>query len=72
MPAEPIIDRQLLEKLERLTIRWQKSFRGVVGGHNVSRFSGPGRSFSTTAISIRATICGRSTGAPTCASRSCY
>lgn len=45
MPAEPIIDRQLLEKLERLTIRWQKSFRGVVGGHNVSRFSGPGQEF---------------------------
>jgi len=45
MPAEPIIDRQLLEKLERLTIRWQKSFRGVVGGHNVSRWSGPGQEF---------------------------
>lgn len=45
MPAEPIIDRQLLEKLERLTIHWQKSFRGVVGGHNVSRFSGPGQEF---------------------------
>ncbi|MCL4792985.1 MAG: DUF58 domain-containing protein [Bryobacteraceae bacterium] len=45
MAAEPIIDRQMLEKLERLTIRWQKSFRGVVGGHNVSRFSGPGQEF---------------------------
>lgn len=41
----PIIDRQLLEKLERLTIRWQKSFRGLVGGHNPSRYSGPGQEF---------------------------
>jgi uncharacterized protein (DUF58 family) len=44
MPA-PIIDRALLEKLERLTIRWQKSFRGLVGGHNPSRYSGPGQEF---------------------------
>lgn len=40
-----LIDRQLLEKLERLTIRWQKSFRGLVGGHNPSRYSGPGQEF---------------------------
>jgi uncharacterized protein (DUF58 family) len=44
MPA-PLIDRQLLERLERLTIHWQKSFRGLVGGHNESRFSGPGIEF---------------------------
>ena len=44
MPA-PFIDRQLLERLERLTIHWQKSFRGLVGGHNESRFSGPGIEF---------------------------
>lgn len=42
---ETIIDRQFLEKLERLTIHWQKSFPGLVGGHNVSRFSGPGQEF---------------------------
>ena len=42
---DPIIDRQLLEKLERLTIQWQKSFRGIVGGHNTSRYSGPGQEF---------------------------
>lgn len=44
MPA-PLIDRQLLERLERLTIHWQKSFRGLVGGHNTSRFSGTGVEF---------------------------
>ena len=44
MPAT-IIDRQLLERLERLTIFWQKSFRGLVGGHNDSRYSGPGIEF---------------------------
>jgi len=44
MPA-PLIDRQLLERLERLTIHWQKSFRGLVGGHNESRHSGPGIEF---------------------------
>jgi len=43
--AAPIIERQLLEKLERLTIRWQKSFRGLVGGHNASRYAGPGQEF---------------------------
>ena len=44
MPT-PLIDRQLLERLERLTIHWQKSFRGLVGGHNTSRFSGAGVEF---------------------------
>ncbi len=45
MPSEPLLDRDFLEKLERLTIRWQKSFAGLVGGHNMSRFSGPGQEF---------------------------
>ncbi|MDQ6666158.1 MAG: DUF58 domain-containing protein [Acidobacteriota bacterium] len=46
MPAAvPLLDRQFLEKLERLTIHWQKSFPGLVGGHNVSRFSGGGQEF---------------------------
>lgn len=39
------IDRAFLEKLERLTIRWRKSFPGLVGGHNASRFAGPGQEF---------------------------
>ena len=39
------IERAFLERLERLTIHWQKSFPGIVGGHNASRFSGPGQEF---------------------------
>jgi uncharacterized protein (DUF58 family) len=45
MAREPLIDQKFLEKLERLTIHWQKSFAGLVGGHNVSRFSGAGQEF---------------------------
>lgn len=41
----PLIDSAFLHKLERLAIRWQKSFPGLVGGHNVSRFSGSGQEF---------------------------
>ena len=43
--AQPLIDRELLEKLERLTIHWQKSLPGLVGGHNTSRFAGAGQEF---------------------------
>ena len=39
------IERAFLERLERLTIHWQKSFPGIVGGHNSSRFSGGGQEF---------------------------
>lgn len=42
---EPIVDRHFLEKLERLTLHWQKSFNGLVGGHNASRFAGAGQEF---------------------------
>src|SRR5271170_3915741 len=45
MPSAPLIDNALLEKLERLTIHWQKSLPGLVGGHNTSRFAGPGQEF---------------------------
>jgi len=45
MAEVPLLDREFLEKLERLTIHWQKSFAGLVGGHNASRFSGPGQEF---------------------------
>ncbi len=41
----PLLERELLEKLERLTVRWRKSFAGLVGGHNLSRFAGPGQEF---------------------------
>src|SRR4030088_3762825 len=45
MPSAPLLDRQFLEKLERLTIHWEKSFSGLVGGHNISHFAGPGQEF---------------------------
>ena len=45
MVQTPLIDRQFLEKLERLTIHWQRSFTGLVGGHNISRFPGAGQEF---------------------------
>lgn len=41
----PLIDSAFLQKLERLAIQWQKSFPGLVGGHNMSRFSGSGQEF---------------------------
>jgi uncharacterized protein (DUF58 family) len=42
---ETLIETALLEKLERLTIHWQKSLPGLVGGHNTSRFAGSGQEF---------------------------
>src|ERR1700684_4274133 len=45
MEPAPILDREFLEKLERLTLRWQRSFAGLVGGHNSSHFSGGGQEF---------------------------
>lgn len=35
----------MLERLERLTIRWSQSFRGRIGGDIVSRYSGVGHEF---------------------------
>lgn len=40
-----IIDQEFLHKLERLTLHWQKSFPGLVGGRIPSRFAGPGQEF---------------------------
>lgn len=42
---QPLLERRFLEQLERLTLHWQKSFSGLVGGHNISRFAGPGQEF---------------------------
>jgi uncharacterized protein (DUF58 family) len=42
---EPLVDRRFLEKLERLTLEWQKSFNGLVGGRHTSRFAGAGQEF---------------------------
>ena len=43
-PAE-LLSRDMLEKLERLTIRWSQSFRGRIGGDIVSRYPGVGHEF---------------------------
>ncbi len=43
--SAPLLDREFLERLERLTLHWQKSFAGLVGGHNASRFAGAGQEF---------------------------
>ncbi len=43
--AQPLLDRAFLERLERLTVHWMKSFPGLVGGHNRSRFAGAGQEF---------------------------
>ncbi|HEV2201530.1 MAG TPA: DUF58 domain-containing protein [Bryobacteraceae bacterium] len=40
-----VIDNELLERLERLAIHWQKSLPGLVGGHNTSRYTGSGQEF---------------------------
>jgi len=45
MPSAPLLDREFLEKLERLTIHWRKSFAGLVGGHNMSHLAGAGQEF---------------------------
>jgi uncharacterized protein (DUF58 family) len=45
LPEEPLLDREFLERLERLTIHWQHSFAGLVGGHNRSKFAGGGQEF---------------------------
>jgi uncharacterized protein (DUF58 family) len=42
---ERLLDHAVLERLERLTIHWQKSLPGLVGGHNTSRFAGAGQEF---------------------------
>ncbi len=42
---EPLVDREFLERLERLTLQWQRSFQGLVGGHNPSKFAGTGQEF---------------------------
>jgi hypothetical protein len=45
LAKETLLDRQFLERLERLTIHWQRSFAGLVGGHNRSHFAGGGQEF---------------------------
>jgi uncharacterized protein (DUF58 family) len=45
MASSPIVDKQFLERLERLTLRWRKSFPGVIGGHHVAKLKGAGQEF---------------------------
>jgi uncharacterized protein (DUF58 family) len=45
MGQGPIIDQSFLEKLERLTLHWHKSFPGLIGGRHPSRLAGPGQEF---------------------------
>jgi uncharacterized protein (DUF58 family) len=45
MASPPLLEREFLEKLERLTVQWHRSFAGLVGGHNISRFAGAGQEF---------------------------
>ncbi len=45
MSEQPLVDQKFLEKLERLALRWQRSFPGLVGGHNPSRYPGFGLEF---------------------------
>jgi len=45
MKPPALLDREFLERLERLAIHWRRSFPGLVGGHNMSRFAGAGQEF---------------------------
>jgi uncharacterized protein (DUF58 family) len=42
---EPLLESNFLERLELLMLHWGKSFPGLVGGHNPSRFAGAGQEF---------------------------
>ena len=42
---DPLLDRETLERLERLAIRWRQSFQGLLGGNNISRYAGVGHEF---------------------------
>ena len=67
---EPLLDSSFSERLERLTLHWNRSFRRACGRPQSvplfwtrTRISGPSTS------SIKATICAPSTGALICAWR---
>ena len=42
---QPLLNQEILERLERLTLRWQKSFHGLLGGQITSRYAGVGHEF---------------------------
>ena len=41
----PLLERATLQRLERLVLRWEQSFSGLLGGNNVSRLPGVGHEF---------------------------
>src|SRR5215208_2260263 len=45
MATAPLFDRAFLQKLERLTLQWQRSFPALVGAHSPSRLAGAGQEF---------------------------
>lgn len=45
MAQDSIVDTAFLARLERLTLRWRRSFPGTIGGHHVARLSGVGQEF---------------------------
>jgi uncharacterized protein (DUF58 family) len=45
MPGHDWVNQKFLERLERLALRWRKSFPGLIGGRNASHFGGPGMEF---------------------------
>ncbi len=42
---QPLLERATLQRLGRLVLRWEKSFAGLLGGNNVSRYPGVGHEF---------------------------
>ena len=42
---QPLLSQEFLERLERLTLRWRKSFHGLLGGQITSRYAGVGHEF---------------------------
>ncbi len=42
---QPLLTQEFLERLERLTLRWHKSFHGLLGGQITSRYAGVGHEF---------------------------
>ena len=42
---QPLLNQEVLERLERLALHWQKSFHGLLGGQITSRYAGVGHEF---------------------------
>ena len=42
---QPLLNQEILQRLERLALRWRKSFHGLLGGQITSRYAGVGHEF---------------------------